>query len=96
VENLYFLPICRTSKLPAISDNDKKAKILIEKFFPQPVLVNLSNIIGKTLVTRLRVDNDIITEKMARTISRLLNNIVLRPDRIPNEALKTYRPLITP
>ena len=31
---------------------------------------------------------------MARTISRLLNNIVLRLDRILNEALKTYRPLI--
>src|SRR6266436_8592247 len=33
---------------------------------------------------------------MARTISRLLNNTALRPDRIPNEALKTYRPLIAP
>ncbi len=33
---------------------------------------------------------------MARTISHFLNNIVLRLDRIPNEALKTYRPLITP
>jgi hypothetical protein len=46
-------------------------------------------------VTRLRVDSDIITEKMARTISRLLNNIALRPNRIPNKALKTYKPLIT-
>jgi len=33
-------------------------------------------------------------EEMARTISRLLNNIVLRLDRIPNKAVKTYRPLI--
>ena len=33
---------------------------------------------------------------MARTISRLLNNIALGPDRIPNEALKTYGPLIAP
>ena len=33
---------------------------------------------------------------MARTISRLLNNIVLGLDRILNEALKTYRPLIAP
>jgi hypothetical protein len=47
-------------------------------------------------VTCLRVDSDIIIEEMARTISRLLNNIVLGPDRIPNEALKTYRPLIAP
>ena len=31
---------------------------------------------------------------MARTISRLLNNIVPRLDRIPNKALKTYSPLI--
>jgi len=31
---------------------------------------------------------------MARTISRLLNNIVLGLDRILNKALKTYRPLI--
>ena len=33
---------------------------------------------------------------MARTISRLLNNIVLGLDRILNKALKTYRPLIAP
>ena len=33
---------------------------------------------------------------MARTISRLLNNIVLGLDRILDEALKTYRPLIAP
>ncbi len=49
---------------------------------------------GEILVTRLRVNNDIITEEMARTISCLLNNIALGLDRIPNEALKTYRPLI--
>ena len=33
---------------------------------------------------------------MARTISRLLNNIVLGLDKILNEALKTYRLLIAP
>ena len=33
---------------------------------------------------------------MARTISRLLNNIVLGLDRILNKALKTYRLLIVP
>ena len=33
---------------------------------------------------------------MARTISRVSNNIVLGLDRILNEALKTYRPLIVP
>jgi len=33
---------------------------------------------------------------MARTISRLLNNIVLGLDGILNKALKTYGPLIAP
>ena len=33
---------------------------------------------------------------MARTISRLLNNIVLGLDRILNKALKAYRLLIAP
>jgi len=33
---------------------------------------------------------------MARTISRLLNNIVLELDGILNKALKIYRPLIAP
>jgi len=47
-------------------------------------------------VTRLRVNSDITTEEIARTISRLLNNIVLGLDRILNKALKTYRPLIAP
>ena len=51
---------------------------------------------GETPATRLRVDSDIITEEMARTISRLLNNIVLGLDRILNKALKTYRLLIAP
>jgi len=47
-------------------------------------------------VTRLRVNSDITIKEIARTISRLLNNIVLGPDRIPNKALKIYRPLIAP
>ena len=57
-------------------------------------LVDLSNITGKILAIYLRVNSDIITKEMARTISRLLNNIVLGLDGILNEALKTYRPLI--
>jgi len=51
---------------------------------------------GKTPVTYLRVNSDIIIGEMARTISRLLNNTALGPDRILNKALKTYRPLIVP
>ena len=49
---------------------------------------------GEAPVTCLRVNSDIITKKIARTISRLLNNIVLELDRILNKALKTYRLLI--
>jgi len=37
-----------------------------------------------------------IIEEMARTISRLLNNIVLGPDGILNKALKTCGLLIVP
>ena len=51
---------------------------------------------SKTLMTYLRVNSDITTEEMARTISCLLNNIVLGPDGILNEALKTYGLLIAP
>ena len=47
-------------------------------------------------MTCLRVDSDITTKEMAKTISRLLNNIVLGLDRILNKALKTYGPLIVP
>ena len=47
-------------------------------------------------MTCLRVDSDIITEEMARTISRLLNNTALGLDRILNKALKTCGPLIAP
>jgi len=35
-------------------------------------------------------------EEIARTISRLLNNIAPGPDGIPNKALKTCGPLIAP
>ena len=57
-------------------------------------LVDLSNIIGKILVTYLWVNSDIIIKEIAKTISRFLNNIVLKLDRILNKALKTYRLLI--
>ena len=43
------------------------------------------------LVTYLTVNSDIITEEMAKVISRLLNNIILKLDRILNKALKAYR-----
>jgi len=45
-------------------------------------------------VTRRRVNSDITTKEIARTISRLLNNIVLGLDGILNKALKTYGLLI--
>src|SRR6266704_1864745 len=51
---------------------------------------------GKTPATCLRVNSDIITKEMAKTISRLSNNIVLGLNRILNEALKTCGPLIVP
>jgi len=58
--------------------------------------VDLSDITGKTPVTRLRVDSDMTTKEMARTISRLLNNTVLGLDGILNKALKTCGLLIAP
>ena len=42
------------------------------------------------------LNSNIIIEEIAKTISRLLNNIVPGLDGIPNKALKTYRPLIVP
>ena len=86
----------RPGELLATSDNNKKTKIFTERFFPQPVLVNLSNITDEALVTHLRVNSNIITKEIAGTISRLLNNTVLGLDRILNKALKTCRPLIVP
>jgi flavorubredoxin len=59
-------------------------------------IIFTSDITGEAPVTRLRVDSDITTEEIARTISHLLNNIVLGLDRILNKALKTYRLLIAP
>jgi hypothetical protein len=45
-------------------------------------------------VTYLKVNSDITTEEMAKTISRLLNNIVLGLDGILNKVLKTCGLLI--
>ena len=96
VEDPHLPPMQRTGELLATSDNDEKAKILIERFFPQPAPADLNNITGKTPATYLKVNSNIITKEMARTISRLLNNTVLKLDRILNKALKTYRLLIAP
>ena len=57
-------------------------------------LVDLSDTIGKILVICPRVNSDIITKEMARTISCLLNNIILGLNRIPIKALKTCGLLI--
>jgi hypothetical protein len=95
-EDPHLLPLRRAGEPQATNDNDEKAKILTERFFPQPAPADLSDITGETPVTRLRVDSDMTTEEMARTISRLLNNTAPGPDRIPNEALKTCGPLIAP
>ena len=51
---------------------------------------------GKVPVTYLRVNSNITIKEIAKTISRLLNNIVLGLDRIPNKALKAYGLLIAP
>ena len=47
-------------------------------------------------MTYLWVNSNIIIEEIAKTISHFLNNIVLGLNGIPNEALKTYGPLIVP
>ena len=49
---------------------------------------------GEVLVIYLRVNSNIITEEMAKIISRFSNNIVLKLDGILNKAPKIYRPLI--
>ena len=94
VEDPYLPPLRRPGESLATSDNDEKAKILIERFFPQLALADLSDITGEAPVTCLRVDSNIITKEIAGTISRLLNNTVLGLDGILNKALKTYRLLI--
>ena len=96
VEDPHLPPLRRPGESLATSDNDEKAKILTERFFPQPALADLSDITGEAPVTRLRVDSDMTTKEIARTISRFSNNTVLGLDRILNEALKTYRLLIAP
>ena len=45
-------------------------------------------------MTYLKVNSDITTKKIAKTISCFLNNIVLELNRILNKALKTYGLLI--
>ena len=45
-------------------------------------------------MTYLRVNSNIITKEMAKTINYLLNNTVLGLNKIINKALKTYRLLI--
>ena len=51
---------------------------------------------GEVLVTYLRVNSDITTKEITRTINYFLNNTVLKLNRILNEALKIYRLLIAP
>ena len=49
---------------------------------------------GEVLVTYLRVNSNIITKEMAKTISCFLNNIIWGLDKILNKVLKTCGLLI--
>ena len=93
-EDPHLLPLRRPGESLTTSDNNEKAKILTERFFPQPALADLSDITGEAPVTRLRVDSDMTTKEIARTISRFSNNTVLGLDSIPNKVLKTCELLI--
>jgi len=94
VKDLHLLLMQKTGESLATNNNDKKAKILIKRFFPQPVPADLSDITGKAPAIHLRVDSNMTIEEMAKTISCFLNNKALRPDRIPNKTLKICSPLI--
>ena len=94
IKDPYLPPLQRLSKLLTISNNNKKVKNFTENFFSQLALADLSNITGEVLVIYLRVNSDITTKKMAKTISYFLNNTVLELNKILNKALKTYRLLI--
>ena len=95
VKDLHLLPMQKTNKLLAINNKDEKAKILTERFSPQPAPADFNNIINKALMTCLRVNNNMTIKEMARTISCLPNNKALKSDRIPNKILKTCSSLIT-
>ena len=95
IKNPYLPPMQKTNKLLATNNNDKKAKIFIKRFSPQPALADFNNITSKTPATHLKINSNMTIKKMAKTISCLLNNTVPKPNKIPNKALKTCGPLIT-
>ena len=69
--------------------NKERTQILAEKFFSMLIVTDcLKNVYKLFTVSELTLDGAIFTEKVLKTINRLLNNKAVESDRISNEILK--------
>src|SRR2546430_3302889 len=81
---------------PLTANNEEKAKILAEKFFPITGNADLSDIAGEEQPGRRLVDvsPNISPEEICELVRKLPNNKAPGPDEIPNEILKIVVPTI--
>src|SRR5436190_18986480 len=91
-------PGVRTAHMPALrrngqeeatQDDEKRAQILAERFFPGDGLADLSDIENnQQQTTTIHISTIITPEEVKKVIQKFLNGKAPGPDSIPNEVLK--------
>jgi len=86
-------PLRRNDTEPLHPDNNTKAQILAERFFPPSGEADLRDIACETRATStLDIPSTVTTETIEKTLKGLPNNKAPGPDGIPNEILKKLAP----
>ncbi len=85
----------RNEQEGATLDDEKRAQILAERFFPGEGLADLSDIDGSQRTTSsIHIPTLVTPDEIKETIRKLPNGKAPGPDSIPNEVLKLIAPTV--
>jgi reverse transcriptase-like protein/retrotransposon-encoded endonuclease len=92
----HLPPLRRTDQDEITSDNERKAAILAEKFFPQAGQADISDLQeAQYPANRIPIPTGVTKEEIEQLIRKLPNGKAPGPDGIPNEILKVIAPMIS-
>jgi len=87
-KNPHLFAFCWTDQNQYTNDNKGKAKILAKRFFLKVGQADLQNINNQTYPLLLNISYIISVKEIKNAIQKLLIGKMLRPNKIPNKAIK--------
>src|SRR6266480_6883781 len=91
----YIPALRRNGQEEATQDDEKRAQILAERFFPGDGLADLSDIENNQQQTAtIHIPTIVTPEEVKKVIQKFPNGKALGPDNIPNKVLKIIAPII--